>query len=47
MICKITHIRCKISAYLLNQSGVSAKAGTTGKDLAIFRNEVALLENRL
>ena len=38
MICKISHIRYKLSAYLLNQSSVSAKAGTTGKDLAIFRN---------
>ena len=33
MICKTSHIRRKIY-----QSGASAMAGTTGKDLATFRH---------
>ena len=47
MICKHLILDAKFSAYLLIQSGVSAEAGTTGKDLANFRNEATLLENRL
>ena len=47
MICKTSHIRCKIFSVLANfQSGVFARAGTAGKDPANFRNEVTLLENR-